>query len=220
MKKTGIILLAGMLLSACLQAQVRFSLCNDLGLQRSFKKDQRFWAGGHTLQGNFHFSKSNTVYAWISYYSEGKFSNQLTATAKLNTTVPAQINFTNSALMRFKQISIGWKKYFRGDFETESKLHLYGYAGFGIILGRVINTYSVSLDSVQYNIPVKSGKANFSRLTADFGMGTEWSIGSEIFLYSEIRAWVPTSSYPSKYLFVNQDAPLVGMLNFGLRILF
>jgi hypothetical protein len=39
-------------------------------------------------------------------------------------------------------------------------------------------------------------------------------------LYASGKLWIPTSDYPSKYLFVNDDAPLVGMLGVGIRILF
>jgi len=31
---------------------------------------------------------------------------------------------------------------------------------------------------------------------------------------------VPATDYPSKYLYVNDDSPLVGMFNLGVRILF
>lgn len=209
-----------LLLAATTSAQLRFSVCNDLGLQRSFKKDQRYWAGGHTVSGNFHFGPKDAAYAWISYYSEGKFNNNVVATAKSPVTIPQQLNYVNSALMRFKQFSLGWKKILKGSFDADKGWNLYGYGGFGIILGKVTNKHSVSIDSATYSLPVQSGKANFKRLTIDLGLGAEWPIGAEMFLYSELRTWLPTTSYPSKYVFVNRDAPIVGMLNFGLRILF
>jgi hypothetical protein len=200
--------------------QTQFSIATDLGLQHSFKKEQRYWAGGHTVQVQLHFTAKDGAYAWISYYSNGNFSNNVTATAKSIATLPQQINYVNKAVMRFKQFSIGWKRYLKGNAYAEEGWNLYGYAGFGIILGRVDNTHSVSLDTAVYNVPVRVGKANFKRLTLDLGLGWELPLGADVFLYAEGRAWVPTTDYPSKYIFVNDNAPLVGMANVGLRILF
>jgi hypothetical protein len=88
------------------------------------------------------------------------------------------------------------------------------------MLGRVINTYSVSIDTTLYNVPVRSGKANFKRLTLDLGLGWETPLGGDVYFYTEGRAWIPTTDYPSKYIFVNKNAPFVASLNFGVRILF
>jgi hypothetical protein len=198
----------------------QFSIATDLGLQRSFKKGQQYWAGGHTIQAQFHFTPKEGAYAWVSYYTNGKFSNNVTATAKSTVTVPQQINYVNNALMRFKQVSIGWKKYLKGTFDIEEGWNIYGYAGFGLILGRVENTHSVSIDTVVYNVPVRLGIGNFKRLTVDLGLGWEIPLGADIFLYAEGRVWIPTTGYPSKYIFVNANAPLVGMINAGIRILF
>jgi len=198
----------------------RFSIATDLGLQRSFKKEQRYWAGGHTIQVQFHFTPKDGAYAWVSYYTSGKFSNNVTATARSATTLPQQINYINKAVMRFKQISIGWKKYLKGTFNAEHGWNIYGYAGFGLILGRIENTHSVPIDTSVYIVPVRVGKANFKRLTLDLGLGWEAPIGADVFIYAEGRAWIPTTDYPSKYIFVNDNAPLVGMFNVGIRVLF
>lgn len=197
----------------------KFSLATDLGLQRSFKKEQRYFAGGHTVHGIFHTDARNAVYVWLSYYSAGKFSNDITATAKLPATTPQEINYRNNASMRFKHISMGWRRFINGNYNDESG-HLYGYAGFGIMLGRIENTHSVGIDTVDYTVPVRSGKANFKRLTADLGFGYEGHMGANIYWYAEGRVWIPASDFPSKYLFVNENAPLVGMFNLGIRILF
>ncbi len=204
----------------CFGQSTQFSIATDLGLQRSFKKGQQFWAGGHTIQAQFHFTPQDGAYAWISYYTNGKFNNNVTATAKSAVTVPQQINYVNNALMRFKQVSIGWKKYLKGKFDIEEGWSLYAYAGFGLILGRVDNTHSVYMDTTVYKVPVRVGKANFKRLTLDLGLGWEIPMGADIFLYAEGRAWIPTTDYPSKYIFINDNAPLVGMINAGIRILF
>jgi hypothetical protein len=203
----------------------KFSLATDLGLQRSFKEGQRYYAGGHTVHAIFHTDARNAIYTWISYYSNGKFSNDVTATAKLPATTPQQINYRNNAEMRFKHISVGWRRFINGNYNDESG-HIYGYAGFGILLGRVDNTHTtpnstpVVIDTADYNVPVRAGRANFKRLTVDLGLGYEGHMGANIYWYAEGRAWIPASDYPSKYIFVNDNAPLVGMFNLGIRILF
>ncbi|HKC36684.1 MAG TPA: hypothetical protein VKB95_11500 [Chitinophagaceae bacterium] len=199
---------------------IKFSIATDLGLQRSFKKEQQYWAGGHTIQAQFHFTPKDGAYFWISYYTNGKFSNNIMTTAKSAATLPQQINYVNNAVMRFKQISIGWRKYLKGAFNAEHGWNIYGYAGFGLLLGRIENTHSVSIDTTVYIVPVRVGKANFKRLTLDLGLGWEAPLGADIFIYAEGRAWIPTTDYPSKYIFVNDNAPLVGMFNVGIRILF
>jgi hypothetical protein len=199
--------------------QTQFSIATDLGLQRSFKKEQRYWAGGHTLHAHFHFTPKDGLYAWLSYYSNGKFTNRLVATAKSPATVPQAVNYTSTSLMRFKQLSAGWKKYLKGAYNSED-WNIYGYAGFGIILGRVENTYSNPIDTSTYDVPVRSGKANFKRLTFDLGLGWESFLGGSTYFYLEGRAWIPTSGYPSKFIVANRNAPLVGMFNLGVRILF
>ena len=206
--------------SACVFCQTQFSIATDLGLQRSFKKEQQYWAGGHTVHAHFHFTPKDGAYAWISYYSVGKFSNNVTATAKSATTVPQQVNYVNKAEMRFKHFSIGWKRYLKGNCSIDEGWSLYFYTGLGILLGKVTNTHSVAIDTNVYKVPVRSGKANFKRLTLDLGLGWETPIGADVFFYTEGRVWVPTTDYPSKFIFVNKNAPLVAMLNFGLRILF
>lgn len=208
------------LFSAVLHSQTRFSIATDLGLQRSFKNGQQYWGGGHTIQTQFHFTSKDGAYAWVSYYTNGKFSNNVIATAKSPFTLPQQVSYVNNAVMRFKQVSIGWKKYLKGTFDLEEGWNIYGYAGFGLILGRVENTHSVTIDTSDYQVPVRSGKANFKRLTLDLGLGWEAPLGSEVFLYAEGKVWIPTTDYPSKFIFINDNAPLVGMISAGIRILF
>ena len=200
--------------------QTQFSMATDLGLQRSFKKEQQYWAGGHTVHLHFHFTPKDGAYIWMSYYTPGKFSNHVTATAKSTSTTPQQINYVNNAEMRFKHFSIGWKKYLKGSSDMEEGWGLYAYGGFGLLLGRVVNSHSVPIDTNFYFAPVRTGKANFKRLTADLGLGWEVPIGADIFFYTEGRVWIPTSDYPSKFIFVNDNAPLVAMLNAGLRVFF
>ncbi len=221
MKRPFIIAIFYLFGAGSLNAQVEgFSIATDFGIQRSFKKEQRYWAVGHTVQAQFHFTKKDAAYAWISYYTEGKFNNELTATAKSPLTSPATIAYLNRAAMRFKQLSIGYKNYLRGSFDSEKDWTVYAYGGFGLMMGRVINSQDPQIDTNDYDLPVRSGKANFKRLTLDVGIGYEIPLGADIFFYNEARAWIPTTDYPSRHIFVNDNAPFTGMINFGLRILF
>jgi len=198
----------------------RFGLATDLSMLRSFKKEQRFWAIGQTINFNFHFTSRDGAYAWLSYYTKGEFSNDLAATAKSGTTVPQQIHYQNSSEMRLKHISLGWKRYLKGASDIETKWSLYGYSGFGLMFGRILNTHSVPIDTSDYIVPVQSGKAKFKRLTFDLGAGFEKPIGGDIYFYLEARVLIPTTDYPSEYLLVNDNAPLTAAANFGFRILF
>lgn len=209
-----------MALAAPIFAQTGFSIVTDLTVQRNFKKEQQYTSIGQTLEALFHITPKDGVFISFSYYSNGHFKNNLVATARSGATVPQKINYVNSSLMRMKELSIGWRKYLVGNAETESGYNLYVYAGFGLELGRVINTHSVSIDTAQYSLPVLAGTANFKRLTIDPGIGIEHYLGADISVYGDLRAWIPTTDYPSKYIFVNRDAPFVGMFCIGLRILF
>ena len=200
--------------------QARFSLATDASLLHSFKKDQRYWSIGQTVHFHFHFTARSGAYAWIAYYSNGKFSNMVNATAKSTTTVPQSVSYRNKAEMLFKHVSLGWKQYLKGSFDAEKPWNLYGYAGFGLMIGHVVNAHSVIVDTSIYNVPVLSGKANFKRLTLDIGLGAEYPVGADIYLYFEGRALVPTTDYPSQYLFVNKNAPFTAAANAGFRILF
>jgi len=221
LKKQFIILLFFVFISSIVSSQtINFSLATDVSILRSFKKDQRYWSIGQTVHFHFHFTPRDGAYAWVSYYSNGKFSNNINATAKSAITVPQQVSYTNKAQLLFKHISMGWKRYLKGSFDAEKYWNLYGYTGFGLMLGHVVNTHSVNVDTSIYTVPVLPGKANFKRLTLDIGLGLEFPVGGDIFLYIEGRALVPTTDYPSQYLFINKHAPFTGAANGGLRILF
>jgi hypothetical protein len=222
LKKSGVILISFFFIFVfpAFSQRPQFSLATDVSILRSFKKEQQYWAIGQTVHLHFHFAPKDGAYAWISYYSNGKFSNALTANAKLPTTVPQQINYQNKAELQFKHVSLGWKRYLKGTFDSENKWSLYGYAGFGLMIGTVINTHSVGIDTAGYTVPVLSGKANFKRLTFDLGSGVEIPIGGAIYFYIEARALIPATDYPSKYLFININAPFTGAANAGIRVLF
>ena len=207
-------------MSRAQQPKPKFSLATDASAVRSFKQDQRYWAYGQTVNFHFHFSPQNGAYAWICYSSLGRFTNLVTADAKSSTTVPQQVSYINWAQMRYNHISVGWKRYLKGSFDSENGWSLYGYAGFGLMFGRVSNTQSVPVDSSLYVVPVLAGEGRFKRLTFDVGLGAETPLGADIFIYFEGRTLIPTTDYPSPYLFVNQNAPFTASLNLGLRLLF
>jgi hypothetical protein len=203
-------------------SQIRISGSTDLIVLRSFKEEQRFWAVGQNIMVDWHFTHKGGAYVSLSYSSNGNFTNELSATAKAATTSPQQISFDNKAQIRFQQLSLGFKHYFVGTTDAEINWNLYSITGLGVMFGRVTNSYSTSIDTSLYNAPEQpvNGSGHFKRLTLDLGLGWEIPLSGDVFLYASGKLWIPTSDYPSKYLFVNDDAPLVGMLGVGIRILF
>jgi hypothetical protein len=220
LKKIILLLFSVLLVTIGEAQQTRFSIGTDLSVQRSFKKGQQYWALGQTVHAHFHITPKEGIYVWFAYYSNGNYSNDLIANAKQATTVPQQVSYVNRGNMRLKQFSAGYKRYIKGSADAEKGWNLYAYAGFGLLLGRVENTHSVVIDTSLYNIPVLNGRANFKRITIDPGIGWEKYLGGELYIYTEARAWIPTDGYPSKYIFVNDDAPWAGMFSLGLRVIF
>jgi hypothetical protein len=218
--KKRISITALLLVPLLIFSQTRFSVATDISVQRSIKKGQQYWAIGHTTHAHFHLTPKDGIYVWFAYYSNGNYKNNVIASAKSPSTIPQQINYENRGNMRLKQFSTGWKRYIVGNALSETGWNLYAYAGFGLLLGRVQNTHSVGIDTSLYNAPVLSGRAHFKRLTIDPGLGWEKSIGGDLWIYLEGRAWIPTEGYPSKYIFVNDHAPWTAMLSLGLRVLF
>lgn len=222
MQKRSIIFLAFILMSLPSFSQGRFSLASDLAVQHNFKGQQRFWAIGHTSNIILHLSETDGVYASFVYFSNGEFTNRLSAVAKSPGTIPQQINYRSDVQMRLKQFSLGWKRYLVGATKADADRdwNLYAGVGFGVVLGRVINQLSVSPDTALYTIPVRGGKANFKRLTLDLSLGVEFPLSTDVYLYSEGRCWIPTTDYPSKHILVNENAPFVAILGLGVRVLF
>ena len=124
--------------------------------------------------------------------------------------------------MRFRNLSLGWKHYFRGSFNREGfYLNLYGTAGLGLLSGRIENSYNRQIDTALYTIPQRSiaGIEGFKRLTVDVGIGVETELAVGIYAYADIRTWLPASEFPSPYLY-NNDIPQIGVFCLGLRVLF
>lgn len=219
-RRISIVLFVVLLATVSFSQEIRFSLATDFGVQRSIKKKQQFWDVGQTIQAIFNVTPKEGVYVWFAYYTNGNFTNNLTATAKSVTTFPQEINYNNRSQINLKHFSIGWRRYLVGAFDNVKNWNLYAAAGLGLLPGRVTNVHTVEIDTSLYNVPVLSGAADFKRLTVDLSLGYEKPIGSDFFLYAEGRTWLPASDYPSKYLFINDNAPIVLMLNLGCRIMF
>lgn len=201
-------------------AQMRFSVSPDLSIMRNFSPKQKFFALGQTVQGHFHFSKKESGYAWFTFFTPGKFKNNFIATAKMPGTSPAAIPFKATARWRNNQVSIGWKHYFKGSFDAETGWNLYSTAGFGLMFTKVENIFAPAIDTNLYNTSIRPGANEFKRLTFDLGLGIEYPLGGDFFLYGDARTWIPATRYPSPYLHSNKNVPLPFILAVGLRILF
>lgn len=220
MKKIITILAIACCINAAAQDS-RWSLATDLTLQQSIQKPQRYTGLGQNIAFHFHATEKDGAYALIAYYSRGSFKNTIIAPARSATTSPQQISFTNNATMRLRQISIGWHHYIKGSAYNEESWNLYTTAGFGLLFGNATNDFTAAVDTSLYTLPAHpvKGEGNFKRLTFDAGLGGEIPLGGDIFLYIEGRAWLPASSYPTKYLYQNQNAPYIATASFGIRIL-
>jgi len=124
--------------------------------------------------------------------------------------------------MRLRQASLGVKKYFIGSYEKLEDFSFYGAAGFGLIIGTASNIFSSIVDTSLYTIQnnVVDGSGDFKRLTLDVIAGFDFPVSYEVFIYTEARLHIPTTNYPNNYLLKNSNAPLLGGINLGIRILF
>ena len=208
-------------LGSCIKSSAQFSIATDASLLRNFNERQKFWSFGQTVQLNFHITDKESVYTWISYYTNGRFKNNFLATAKDLATSPQDFYYTTYTGMRYRHLSIGWKHYFVGGYNSENIWNIYGYAGFGLLMGKANNRNSRTVDTSLYQIESpREGDRAFKRLTFDAGFGTEMPLGAFTYIYAELRSWTPTSHYPSPYLYQNNyHLPGVAAANLGLRIL-
>lgn len=218
----NILFLFALFCGASLQAQVKFSLATDISYLHNFDGKQKFSVVGQTVIPQWHFDQKTTAYAWFSYHANGKYKSTLMATAKSSSTQPQNFSFTNNSEMKLRQLSLGLKKYFIGSYDKLENFSFYGGAGFGLIIGTASNNFSRIVDTSLYNIQnnVVNGSGDFKRLTLDVLAGFDFPVSYEVFIYSEVRMHIPTTNYPNSYLLKNSNAPLLGGINLGLRILF
>lgn len=201
-----------------LHAQGPFSVATDLTLLRSISENQRFWAVGQDVRIDYHITEKESAYTLVNYYTNGKATNTAIALAKDTTTSPRSYAYNATTKVRYRQISMGWKHYFKGQFDTQDNYSIYGFAGFGLLFGNVTTTSNQPVDTLLYTAQPIEGSGHFNRLTFDLGAGAEVELGTGIYLYSELRTWFPASSYPSPYLY-NNDLPRVITWNTGIRVL-
>ena len=222
LNRKNILFIALLFTPGIIFSQTRISASTNFIILRSFKQDQRFWAVGQDIFVDWHFTNKGGAYASLSYSSNGKFTNQLSADAKATSTTPQQISFTNKAELRVQEISLGFKHYFVGTTDAEDKWNLYSITGFGLMFGTVHNSYSTAIDTSLYNAPQNpvNGSGHFKRLTLDLGLTWEVPMSAGFYFYVTGKVWIPTSDYPSKYLLVNDSAPLIGSAGLGIRTLF
>lgn len=200
--------------------QITFSASTDFNALRSVRNSQEFWAFGPSFHGVFHLAPKTAAVVSFGFFSYGKFRNHLTATAFQPTTIPQQVSFTNTSKMRLNHFSIGWRHFLKGQANTKRDWNLYTNLGLGLLTASVVNEFSPMPDTANYQVPVLPGRGEFNRLTLDVALGVDIHLVSDMYFYSELKSFIPTSSYPSKYLLVNTDAPFPVLLSGGFRILF
>lgn len=220
MKKRSALLILNLGLNLCLSAQENISAATGVSVLRNFSPQQTFNAVGHTVQAVIHFTPKQSAYAWVEYYTEGKFKNNFTATARLALAQPQQIALQATGRLSYRHFSLGWRHYFRGGYAEEKGVSLYGLAGFGFLFAGVRNEFSPAIDTTQYKVGTKSGEGNVHKLTFDLGLGAEKLLGGQIYGFADLRSWLPASGNPSPYLHNQRDVPLPFMLSAGVRVLF
>ena len=205
-----------------LNTWAQFSVATDISFLRNFDGQQPFTVIGQTVHGEWHIEDKVSLHAMFSYHSNGKYSNTLRASAKSQGIQPQSFSFTNRSEMRIRHLSFGVKKYFLGTYKKLEKINIYAAGGFGLIMGSASNNFATAVDTSLYTVQnnVLSGTGDFKRLSFDIASGIEFPVAYEIFLYSEARVHIPASSYPNNYLLKNNNAPFLGGINFGIRILF
>lgn len=217
-----IITLFFLALFSTLNIVAQVSLATDISLLRNFDGQQPFTVIGQTVHGQWHVEEKNTLYAFFTYHSNGKYAKDLTASAKTTGTQPQNFSFTNRSEMRLRHLSFGVKRYFIGSYKKLEKVNLYASGGFGLIMGTAVNNFSIAVDTALYTVQnnVLNGSGDFKRLSFDLATGFEIPVAYEIFVYSEARIHIPTTNYPNSYLLKNKNAPFLGGINLGMRILF
>lgn len=217
-KRVCSLLLLGLAFTVVAKGQENFSVATGFSMLRNLSPQQTFWALGQTFQTTFHFSERQSAYAWIDYYTEGKFRNNFSAAARSPLLLPQQQSFTATGRLRYQHFSLGWKHYFRGGYAEEKQLSVYGLAGFGFLFARVRNNFSVEIDTTLYTVPVRAGEGKVRKLTFDLGLGADWPLSSSVFLFGEARTWLPASSNESPYLHNQRNVPLPLLLSAGVRV--
>lgn len=200
-------------------SQENISAATGVSVLRNLSPQQGFWAVGHTLQATVHFSATQSAYAWIEYYTDGRYKNDFSAVAKSPLTLPQRQNLTATGRLTYRHFSLGWKHYFSGSYRDEKAINIYGLAGFGFLFARVQNSFSTAIDTSLYRIGTTAGEGTVRKLTFDLGLGGEKALTGNFFVFADVRTWLPASSNESKYLHNQRNLPLPVMLTAGVRVL-
>src|SRR5689334_4653896 len=98
---------------------------------RSIGKHQGFWAVGQDVRIDFQMTEKTSAYALVNYYTNGRVHSTSTALTKDFSTVPFAFTYDATSLIRYRQISLGLKRYVKGQYNTEEGIGIYGFGGFG-----------------------------------------------------------------------------------------
>lgn len=218
MKKLYLFLLLNPFFNFSLRAQENVSIGTGISVLRNFSPQQKFWAVGHTLQVAVHFSERQSAYAWMEYYTDGTFRNNFTAVAKSSSVNPQQQRLVATGHLGYRHFSAGWKHYFRGGYQNQQALNIYGLGGFGFLFASVSNGLSPAVDTTLYAVGTVSGEGTVRKLTFDLGIGGEQSLNQNMYVFADARTWLPASSNESRYLHSQQNLPLPFMLTAGIRV--
>ena len=200
--------------------QINFSVATDASVIRNFSPKQKFTAFGQALRTVFHFTPKENLYLWLNYFTPGRYKNEFLATASQPLAIPQVYRFMASGELSIRHLSIGWQHYFMGAHNAETGVNIYGLAGFGFLFAKVSNSFSLPLDTAMYTSSIIEGNGKFKRLTFDAGVGAELPVGGNIFLYSDLRTFLPASNQTSGYLHSQRNVPVALIFSAGLRIFF
>lgn len=218
MKRTLLFLVLWVSIEAT--GQIPFSISTHLSGLRNFTPRQKFWTIGQQVQASFYFTPKQAGSVSLEYYREGKFKNNFTATAKSILTNPQSFGFTATGRLTYRQVSLGLKHYLKGSYDEQKGINIFGMAGLGFLFARSLNSASSQFDTTRYHSPIILGRGSVRRLSFDAGVGAEMHVGSAVYAFTTVRAWLPASYQRSRSLHNSDKVPLALMAGAGIRILF
>jgi hypothetical protein len=212
-----LLVLPGLGVPVCAQ----FSVNTNVSLTRNFNRQNTYFALGHDVRMEYHFGEKLSGMVSFGYFSNGKYSNRVSAPAILPATSPASITYGVNTKLSMQHLTMGARYFFKGNYKTEQGYNLYGYAGYGILFLQATNTFDSPVDTGRYKaLAPYEGSGKINRLTLDLALGVDFAVGPDVFLYGESRAIIPMTDYPSNYVRFNKGYPFPLSLNLGIRVLF
>jgi hypothetical protein len=201
-------------------AKAQFSIGSDLSIVRQIGESKSFWGLAQSVQPSYGLTKKFLFYATLGYTSADKTTNRFTTNALADTITPKKINYSANTEWRTRQFATGIKYYFKGSYDNEEGLNVYGMAGIGVMSIKLTTDYTAGIDTSNYqSFPPYPGEGTVNKLSFDSGLGIEGPLGGNFFWYTEAKAWIPTDKVTSPYLLgSNKVMPI--MVGAGLRVLF